>query len=68
MIWIELRCERRTEGVRCLSDDNEGPMGGALDSRKDVAAMLRLIEADARKGGWKKVRGEGWVCPRCLSA
>jgi hypothetical protein len=68
MIWIELRCERRSEGDnRCLSDDNEGPMRGALDSVKDATATLRSIEFDAKQSGWKKVRGEGWVRPNCLA-
>lgn len=73
-IWIELRCENRSnpsaEGIagsrRCCSHDNAGPMEMASDTRASVVETLREIEANARATGWEKTK-YGWICPHCCA-
>lgn len=71
-IWIELRCERRgdgrreSSGTRCWSDDNSGPGYLADDNREGMASTYKDLKDSALSGGWKNIRGEGWVCPNCL--
>ncbi|PWD66542.1 hypothetical protein [Pectobacterium parmentieri] len=71
--FIEMRCEKRGEGRspyggdRCWSDDNDGPGENADDTQSGVAATIRLLVQDAKKCGWKRLRGVGWVCPNCLA-
>ncbi|MNJ50795.1 hypothetical protein D3C77_460820 [compost metagenome] len=75
-IWIEYRCENRTEESsgdslpemeRCWSHDNRGPMEMASDNRAGVVAVLKALDEEARHLGWKKTR-EGWICPFCVNA
>lgn len=68
--FIEMRCELRGEGRgegenRCYSDDNADLMANSSDTHKSVISVIRSLEKDARKNGWKKIRGIGWVCPNC---
>jgi len=66
MIWIEIRCERRSS--RCWSHVNDGPMGASsADSLVGVAELLRRLAAQGRSSGWKRFAGEGWVCPECVA-
>jgi hypothetical protein len=74
MIWMEFRCENRTNperpqerfGPRCWSDTNYGPMDGtAVDTQADVLATLKGLCADAVKSGWRR-RKDGWTCPDCM--
>lgn len=66
--WIEIRCEKRGDGLsgkdRCWSDDNSGPMGMASDDQKSVLAVLKDLHVQAKASNWAKTR-EGWVCPVC---
>lgn len=70
-IFMELRCELRGEGlpessgVRCWSDDNEGPMAHGFSSKKGAADCYGEIVRQAKEAGWKKKK-DGWVCPNCL--
>lgn len=70
-IWIELRCERRGEGLdlssgkRCWSGDNNGPGEMADDTLASMSSVYQFLRQDATKAGWKLIRGEGWVCPCC---
>ncbi len=72
-IFISLRCEKRGEGrsefsgTRCWSDDNEDPWVMADDSVKSARECLPGLFKDAKSGGWKHIRGVGWVCPNCLA-
>lgn len=71
-IWIELRCERRGEGLdassgtRCWSDDNHGPGEMADDTLASMSSVYQFLKQDAANAGWELVRGEGWVCPSCV--
>ncbi len=75
-IWIEYRCENRTEpssegaglavGDQCYSRDNSGPMEMAGDTRASVIETLKFLDEDARGSGWVKTR-EGWFCPFCVN-
>lgn len=72
MIWIEFRCSRRRNpkdylNDLCWSDENFGPMGGAQDNLTDVKAVVAELSKQAQASGWKNIRGEGWVCPHCVS-
>lgn len=73
-MWLEIRCERRGSGrgtfdpMRCMSDDNQGPMGMYADDAASVKMGLATVRRMAIKGGWVQKRGEGWVCPCCLKA
>lgn len=76
MIWMEFRCENRTNpdrpqaqfGPRCWSDTNTGPMDGTgADTQADVLATYRDLCNDAIKAGWKR-RKDGWTCPDCVKA
>ncbi|MBY4887755.1 hypothetical protein K5Y32_07385 [Pantoea sp. DY-15] len=69
-IWIEFRCELRSEGIedqskRCLSDDNIGPMEMAGDTQKSVNETISMLGEIAKKEGWVRTR-DGWVCPNCM--
>lgn len=69
-IWVELRCERRGEGRAswqnpCWSDDNNGPGELADDTQQGIRYVYQLLTEEAKKAGWKLIRGEGWVCPNC---
>jgi len=70
-IFLEVRCERRGDGrspygdFRCWSDDNNGPAMLACDDHASVSKVLTELNQDCIKAGWKKFRGEGWVCPAC---
>lgn len=63
--WIELRCDKRGENQKCMSNQNTGPMELSGDARAEINATLKMIADEARKSGWKKTK-DGWVCPRCL--
>ncbi|MEL0579056.1 hypothetical protein AACK17_10910 [Pectobacterium punjabense] len=68
--FIEMRCEMRGEGRdtkdnRCESDDNGGPMDSADDSQSGVASTIKFLIFEAKKAGWRNIRGTGWVCPAC---
>ena len=71
-IWIEFRCELRvvsageTEGKRCWSQDNTGPMGLSSDDQKSVLWNLRELGREAKAAGWRRTK-EGWICPYCAS-
>ena len=70
-IWMELRCELRGDGRResddrCLSDDNTGPHGMALDSCRSASLSATELFEEAKIDGWKRTK-EGWVCPNCLN-
>ena len=76
-IWMEIRCENRNEpsanmvppnfSSHCWSRDNSGPMDEALDTQAGVISTLKLLEAEAKKAGWKKIQ-KGWICPYCAKA
>lgn len=73
-IWIEMRCENRSnpssEGKpgsfdkRCWSHDNAGPMEMANDTQASVIETLRDMESKAHTEGWEKTK-YGWICPHC---
>ena len=68
-IWMEIRCEARTQdfpGIRCDSMENVGPMGMASETQLGVIAGLRDLSDQAKSGGWVKMKA-GWVCPNCAS-
>lgn len=71
-IWIELRCERRGGDMErprellCWSDINGDPGRIAEDSVNGLREAYWDVKQDALDGGWKLIRGEGWVCPCCL--
>lgn len=64
-IWLEIRCERRTN-PGCFSDANHGPMQLSSDDNASVLSSVRDMRKDAKGAGWKKLR-EGLVCPACFS-
>ncbi|MEM8519477.1 hypothetical protein [Janthinobacterium sp. CAN_S7] len=68
-IWMEVRCETRGDGrsgeTRCWSDDNSGPAGMAADDQRSVLEVLREMQIEARRAGWKRTR-DGWMCPACI--
>lgn len=77
-VWIELRCENRdsadvtgtwngTRYERCLSHDNDGPMGEASETNAKVVRLLSNLGKEALASGWKKTRA-GWICPYCVQA
>lgn len=77
-VWIELRCEARTQDfagggwenhvkVNCWSFDNEGLGRLSFETKADVAYVYSLIKKDAQRHGWKLVKRIGWVCPYCLN-
>lgn len=72
-VWMELRCERRGDGrceysgTRCMSDSNDGPGFNAGDQQSGLIEGYKSLKMEAYESGWKLIRGEGWVCPRCLS-
>lgn len=68
-IWMEIRCEARTQdfpGVSCNSMENVGPMRMASETQLGVIAGLRDLADQAKCGGWVKMKA-GWVCPACAS-
>ncbi|ECH9540619.1 hypothetical protein ABN36_18325 [Salmonella enterica subsp. enterica] len=70
-IWLELRCERRGEGRSssdkpCLSDENNGPMLMAGDTKKSAALVAGELFDEAKNDGWELYK-EGWICPNCLA-
>jgi hypothetical protein len=68
-IWMEIRCEARTQdfpGVNCDSMVNAGPMGMAGETQLGVIEGLRDLADQATRGGWEKMKA-GWVCPACAN-
>lgn len=75
-IWIEFRCEARTEDFamdsppgstesRCWSNAGYGgPQDLTGETQADVVATYRRLEKDAKATGWWKTKA-GWVCPGC---
>lgn len=72
-IWVELRCERRSNGRAeyskhyCWSDGNDGPGALTDENQQSVIRTLRELKEEAIKAGWKSIRGEGLVCQSCLA-
>lgn len=66
-IWVEFRCEGRTEFEGCQSNKNDGPMSLSDDNGRAVLATISFLSAEARRFGWRHTR-EGWFCPLCLKA
>lgn len=70
-IWLEVRCEGRSDGrsefgkFRCWSDDNNGPGVMSDETQRGVISAVTELSNDCISAGWKKIRGEGWVCPAC---
>lgn len=70
-IWMELRCEGRSEGRSasdnpCYSDDNSGPMLMAADTKSAASLVAGELFQVAKQNGWER-RKEGWICPGCVA-
>lgn len=72
-IFITLRCERRGAGLPsyhehcCWSDSNDDPFVLEDETKAAAGRGVSILFADARKAGWVRKSGEGWVCPACLA-
>jgi hypothetical protein len=71
-IWMEVRCENRDTPSaytgydnECWSYQNHGAMEMADDSAASVLRILKIMEGQSIKGGWKKIKGK-WYCPHCV--
>lgn len=65
-IWMELRCERRGEGRSsrdkpCHSDENNGPMLMADDTKKGVALVAGELFEEAKRTVGCAVKKGGFV-------
>lgn len=75
MIYMELRCEDRSEpyadveirGERCWSHDNYGCAQFASDTLSDGFIGIQQLFVEATECGWEQIKDHGWVCPHCIS-
>ena len=69
--WVELRCDVgappqpydivKGRYPKCYSESNAGPKE-LVDALPDAK---KIIAVEARKQGWRNIKGKGWVCPYC---
>ena len=72
--YIEVICDANKQGqnpkspllARCDSDNGDGPNAG-IGSGMSGAIGLGLATSEAKRAGWVRKRGVGWVCPGCQS-
>lgn len=62
-VWVELRCD--WGGLRCLSRSGDALVSGMAKSGANVQVVIARMHETARRSGWIKQRGVGWVCPAC---
>lgn len=62
--FVELRCENHTEQC-CKAGIQMGRL--AFDTQAGVLLTLNIVEANARKNGWRKTR-QGWLCAYCATS
>lgn len=68
--WLEVHCDCKASKKSPACHSDCGPHVGAMsyaNSADGLRRTLQDIHKEARAKGWRRILGEGWFCPSCLS-
>lgn len=61
--WVEIHCDFRH--LHCDSDRGDQPALLMNSDRQSQQVGIRMLENQAIKKGWKRLKTGSWVCPSC---
>lgn len=61
--WVEIHCD--SKHPHCDTDRGDHP-GMLMNSDRDSQRVgIQMLERQAMKKGWRRLKTGSWVCPTC---